>query len=80
VRARRDEGVANHIGPEPCVSNGEASAGEERASRILTHIPANAAGVIGSCKLAACEDTVFFEASYQCVTGWVSGYYFASLR
>jgi hypothetical protein len=28
VKVRHDEGVANHIGPEPCVSNGEASVGE----------------------------------------------------
>jgi hypothetical protein len=28
VRVRDDEGVANHIGPEPCAGNGEASVGE----------------------------------------------------
>jgi hypothetical protein len=28
VKVHYDEGVANHIGPEPCASNGEASAGE----------------------------------------------------
>jgi hypothetical protein len=28
VRVHYDEGIANHIGPEPCVSNGEASVGE----------------------------------------------------
>jgi hypothetical protein len=28
VRVHYGEGVANHIGPEPCASNGEASVGE----------------------------------------------------
>jgi hypothetical protein len=28
VKVHCDEGVANHIGPEPCASNGEASVGE----------------------------------------------------
>jgi len=28
VRVHYDEGVANHIGPEPCAGNGEASVGE----------------------------------------------------
>ena len=28
MRVRHSEGVANHTGPEPCASNGEASVGE----------------------------------------------------
>jgi hypothetical protein len=28
VKVHYDEGVANHIGPEPCAGNGEASVGE----------------------------------------------------
>jgi hypothetical protein len=28
VKVRHDEGLANHIGPEPCAVNGEASVGE----------------------------------------------------
>jgi len=40
VRVRRDEGVAIHIGPEPCAGTregvGEASAGE-RAGQPLSH-------------------------------------------
>jgi len=39
VKVHRDEGLATHIGPEPCVvarkGNGEASAGE-RAGQVLS--------------------------------------------
>ena len=46
MQVRYDEGVANHIGPEPCVvvreGSGEASAGErigQPLSRERSHIP-----------------------------------------
>jgi hypothetical protein len=41
VRVHYDEGIANHIGPEPCASNGEASAGErigQLSSRERHHV------------------------------------------
>jgi hypothetical protein len=42
VRVHYDEGIANHIGPEPCASDGEASVGEcisQPSSRESQAIP-----------------------------------------
>ena len=50
----------------------------ERASRVIKEIPSRSAGIQSACKVAVYEDAVFIEASYQGVTGWVSGYYLAA--
>jgi len=52
----------------------------QESSRTLKAIPANAAGLLSFCKLAVYQDAVFVEASYQGVTGWVSGYYLDTSR
>ena len=42
MRVHYGEGVANHIGPEPCASNGEASVGEcisQPLSRVRFLVP-----------------------------------------
>jgi hypothetical protein len=36
VRVHYDEGIADHIGPEPCVSNGDTGLAHEGNSRTMS--------------------------------------------
>jgi len=44
VKVHCDEGVANHIGPEPCVANDEASVGECIGQPLSRGAPGRPAG------------------------------------
>ena len=58
MRVRHSEGVANHTGPEPCASNGEASVGE-----CIGQLRSRERGVPGADTVTCVEGNTYGRAS-----------------